>query len=174
MWPIVGRYLEEQGYRVYVNPDGSDYFDMVARRDGEVGLVELKLDRGAAVLYQALRRRAWGDWIAVALASEGAARRLAGATGHPLRAAIGVWCVHLDRVEVLRAAVPRRRPLDSPVLCAARAEFARWLDRVDDGEIPAGVRWEGLHRDVRRVSKGRRFREWTLEEASASGSGEQR
>ncbi len=174
MLPVVRRHLEEEGYRVYANPDGSDYFDLVARRAGEVGLVELKLARGGPVFYQALRRRAWGDWAAVALSSEGPARRLAETSTHPLRTPVGVWWVHADHVEVLRPARRRDVPLDSPVLRAARAEFEQWLDRIDRGELPPGVRWEGLHREVGRISKGRRFREWTLEEASGSGPAEQR
>ena len=34
------RYLETLGYRVRIDPDGADYFDLVARRGREVGLVE--------------------------------------------------------------------------------------------------------------------------------------
>lgn len=165
MVPVVRLYLEGDGYRVYENPDGSDYFDLAARRDGEVGLVELKLDRDAVVLYQALRRRAWGDWAAVALASERAARRLAERPSSEARASVGVWWVKGDGVEVLRPALRWGRASDTPVLSAARAQFEEWLDRVDRGEIPPGVRWEGLQREVGRLSQGRRFREWTLEEA---------
>lgn len=175
MLPTVQRFLEAQGYRVYVNPDGADYFDVVARRGEEIGLVELKLAQGTAVFNQALRRRAWGDWTAVGLAAEGPARRLIAETSaRPLRAVVGVWWVHGDAVEVLRAAALRPPAEGASVVREARARFAGWLDRIDHGELPAGVQWEGLQREVGRISQGRRFREWTLEEAASDGHPEQR
>ena len=171
MVPAVRRFLEEQGYRVYENPDGQDYFDLAARRDREVGLVELKIDRAGTVLYQALRRRAWGDWTAVALASGPAARRLAAASrSHPARDAVGVWWVHGSQVDVLRTARGWPLPADAGPLREARESFLGWLDRVDRGEIPPGVGWDGLSREIGRLSGGRRFREWTLEEASPPGA----
>lgn len=174
MLPTVRTFLENQGYRVYPNPDGSDYFDLAARRGTEVGLVELKLDRASQVFYQALRRRAWGDWTAVALASRPAAERLVALPSAPARARVGIWWVGHDRVEVLRPARSFEPPPDAAPLHEARAAFESWLDRVDRGEIPPGATWEGLHREVRRLSGGRRFREWTLEEATAEEATEQR
>lgn len=173
MLPAVRRHLEQEGYRVYENPDGKDYFDLVARRGAEVGLVELKLEQGRVVLYQALRRRAWGDWTAVALAAEAPARRLLGSATSALRAPVGVWWVHDGQVEVLRPAL-RRRSSFSPPMVEARRRFDEWLDRVDRGEIPSGALWEGLQREVGRLSHGRRFREWTIEEAVGESAGEQR
>ena len=169
MVPALRHHLERQGFQVYPNPDGTDYFDLVARRGGEIGLVELKLNRGGAVLHQALRRRAWGAWTAIALASERTARRLVTAPTSRLRSAVGIWYVQGETVEVLRPARLTPDRTRSEMAGAARAELGRWLDRVDRGELPPGVRWEGLRYAVGRFSGGRRFKEWTIEEASASG-----
>ncbi|MGI0139743.1 MAG: hypothetical protein ACREBT_01110 [Thermoplasmata archaeon] len=158
-------HLEREHYRVYVNPDGRDYFDMIARRGSELGLVELKRTLGAKVFGQALRRRAWGDWVAVALGSEMAARRLVAERTGRLSAAVGVYWVHGSTVDCLRPsrAVPAMAAVDGRP--SARTELAGWLDAVDRGELPREVHWDGLFHDLRRLSGGRRYREWTLEEA---------
>src|SRR5208282_6635002 len=87
-------YLQGLGFRVYPNPDSTDYFDLVARRGNEVGLVEAKVSGSRAVLVQALKRRAWGDWVAVVLPSEKAAERLVARTDGTRASRVGVWATH--------------------------------------------------------------------------------
>ncbi|MFZ0698805.1 MAG: hypothetical protein WAN74_01225 [Thermoplasmata archaeon] len=158
----VQRHLEELGYRVWIDPDGRDYFDVVARREEEVGLVELKLADGPRVFTQALRRRAWGDWVAVAVASERSAERLVQLRTTPLARRVGIWFVQGDTVEVRRASQPWSGP-GAPYE-EERRTFRAVLDRLASGEIPAGVGWGGVGRMVRRASGGRGFQEYTIEE----------
>ena len=157
-------FLERQGYRVYPNPDATDYFDLVARRGEEVGLVEAKVSGSRAVLVQALRRRAWGDWVAVVLPSERAAARLAARTAGTRAARVGVWAATAGDVRVLRAAEPWVRPGEEDPYRELRVRFRSVLDRIDSGEIPPDVRWVGVLRAVREASGGRGFREWRLDE----------
>src|SRR5580700_8943723 len=97
----VRRYLEALGYRVFVNPDGADYFDVVVRRGTEVGLVELKVADWPKVLAQALRRRGWGDWVAVVLPRRSLAQRVVGRPTAPRGGRVGVWYLSAGSVEVL-------------------------------------------------------------------------
>ncbi|MGC2205510.1 MAG: hypothetical protein WA719_06260, partial [Thermoplasmata archaeon] len=94
------RYLESEGYRVWVDPDGRDYFDLVARRGREVGLVEAKVAHSRAVFAQALRRRVWGDWVAVVVSSERSAKALAARTAGRRAAPVGVWWARGENVTV--------------------------------------------------------------------------
>ena len=159
------RHLEADGFRVWVNPDGRDYFDLVARRGSEVGLVEAKVAGSAQVLAQALRRRAWGDWVAVVLASERAAWRLADRTARSRAAPVGVWWARRGTgVTVVRPARPWPAPGDADPFAPLRARFARLLDALERGEIPDAVTWDGVVREVRRASGGRGFQEWRLDE----------
>jgi len=162
------RWLEGEGYRTYANPDGADYFDLVARRGEEVGLVEAKLGRPRAVLGQALRRRAWGDWVAVVLPSRQSAERLVGADRRPRAEPVGVWWLDGERVVELRPARPFDRGDDDP-FAPTRARFRLVLDRIDRGELPSGIAWEGLGAELRRASGGRRFAEWRLDERFDQG-----
>jgi hypothetical protein len=164
---IVADYLERQGFRVYVDPDGTDYFDLVARRGEEVGLVEAKVADRRTVLAQALRRRAWGDWGAVALGSARAAERLAADTDTGRAAGVGVWSVAGGDVRVVRPARPWTAPGALDPFVSLRARFRGVLDAIDRGDLPAGVRWDGLLREVRRASGGRGFGEWRLDEPAA-------
>lgn len=157
-------YLEGRGYRVYANPDATDYFDLVARRADEVGLVEAKVANSRAVLVQALKRRAWGDWVAVVLPSERAAERLAERTGGTRAAPVGVWVAREGQVRVVRAAGPWAGPGEEDPYSELRARFRKVLDRIDSGELPPNVRWAGLLRAVRSASGGRGFAEWRLDE----------
>jgi len=163
----VRRHLEGLGYHVWVDPDGRDYFDVVAMREEEVGLVELKLANGPRVFAQALRRRAWGDWVAVAVASEPSAERMVRLRTTPLARRVGVWLVRDDRVEVRRASHAWSGP-DAPYEAERRA-FRGVLGQLARGEIPAGAEWGGVGRMVRRASSGRGFAEYTIEELTRPG-----
>ncbi len=157
-------FLEQQGYRVYPNPDSADYFDLVARRGDEVGLVEAKVSGSRAVLMQALKRRAWGDWVAVVLPSEKAAAALAARTDGTRASRVGVWATHEGTVRVVRAAGSWVRPGEEDPFSDLRLRFRTVLDRIDSGELPPDVRWSGVVRSVRRTSGGRGFAEWRLDE----------
>lgn len=161
----VAAHLERDGWRTYIDPDGSDYFDLVVRRGAEVGLVEAKLGRPAALLVQAIRRRPWGDWVAVVVPSPRTARRLIESTGGKRTDPVGVWVLEGERLTVLRAARPFRREGAPDPFAAHRDRFRAVLDRIDSGEQPAGIAWDGLGSELRRASGGRGFREWRLDES---------
>jgi hypothetical protein len=161
------RHLEADGYRVWVDPDGRDYFDLVARRGGEVGLVEAKVQGSRAVLLQALRRRVWGDWSAVVLRSERSARALAARTDATRAAPIGVWFVGGEAVTVVRPARPWVAPNAPDPYAGLRERFRKILDGLESGEWPSSIRWDGVVREVRRASGGRGFSEWRLDEPEA-------
>ncbi len=164
-------HLESQGYRVWVNPDGRDYFDLVARKGRDVGLVEAKVAGTREVLAQALRRRAWGDWVAVVLATERAAWHLADRTDKTRAAPIGVWWARRGTgVTVVRAARPWRRGESDDPFGPLRARFHRLLDALEAGELPTSASWDGVVREVRRASGGRGFREWRLDEPVAGSA----
>jgi hypothetical protein len=156
--------LRGRGYRTYLDPDGTDYFDLAVRRDDEVGLVEGKVGRTSEVLGQALRRRAWGDWVAVALSSELSARRLIARTSGTRASTVGVWVAGRDGARELRGA--SRFPTDSPddPFGPTRELLRRHLVALDQGGIPTDVRWSGVLAAVRRASSGRGFAEWRLDE----------
>ena len=161
---VAAEYLESQGFRVYPNPDATDYFDLVARRGDEVGLVEAKVSGSRAVLVQALKRRAWGDWVAVVLPSLTAAERLARRTEGTRAARVGIWATVAGTVRVVRPASPWVRPGEEDPFSHLRLLFRSVLDRIDSGEIPPDVSWDGVLRSVRRYSGGRGFAEWRLDE----------
>ncbi len=158
------RYLTELGYRTWPNPDGTDYFDLVARRGAEVGLVEAKVADRRTVLAQALTRRVWGDWVAVLVGSPRAAERLESRTRATRAAPVGVWTVDQDRVRVLRPARAWAEPGAADPYAALRERFRRILDALERGDLPAGLAWDSVPGSVRRASHGRRFREWRLDE----------
>jgi hypothetical protein len=160
------RHLEGTGFRVWVDPDGHDYFDLVARRGLEVGLVEAKVAAPAAVLRQALRRRVWGDWTAVVLASERSARRLDERTRTERSAPVGVWCSDGREVRIVRPARPWVAPGVEDPYAPLRQRFRRVLDALESGELPPGVPWDGVLGEIRRASGGRGFSEWRLDEES--------
>ena len=159
------RHLEGNGYRVYVDPDGSNYFDLACRRGDEVGLVEAKLGNPTQLLNQALRRRAWADWIAVVVPSERTAATIVAASTGRRAEPVGVWYLGRGVVSVVRPARPfvPSAAADYP-FAAARALFRTTLDRLDAGELPAGLRWDGLFGALRHASGGRKFAEWRLDE----------
>jgi hypothetical protein len=151
-----------RGYRAYLDPDGTDYFDLAVRRGDEVGLLEGKVSGASEVLAQALRRRPWSDWVAVVLGSGRPARRLADRTAGRRAGSVGVWAVEHGRPVELRA--PARRARDADPFAETRHRFRALLDGIDRGEFPDGVRWSGLLRAVRSASAGRGFAEWRLDE----------
>jgi hypothetical protein len=162
-------YLEGLGYRVYTNPDATDYFDLVARRGDEVGLVEAKVSGSRAVLVQALKRRAWGDWVVVVLPSDRSAERLVQRTNGTRAAPVGVWTTKGGTVTVVRPAASWVRDGAVDPFADLRRLFRSVLDRIDSGEIPPDVSWEGVVRSVRRFSGGRGFAEWRLDEPHDAG-----
>ncbi len=157
-------HLERLGYRVRIDVDGTDYFDLIAQRGEEVGLVEAKVADARTVLAQALRRRGWGDWTAVVLGSERAAERLAARTARTRAGPIGIWSFGGGRVRVVRPARPWVESGADDPFAELRARFRRVLGALEDGSIPAGIRWDGLVREIRRSSGGRGFSEWRLDE----------
>lgn len=159
------RYLEARGYRVWIDPDGTNYFDLVARRGEEVGLVEAKVAHARGVWGQAVRRRGWGSWNAVVLARPLSAERLAARTAAGRSAHIGVWSIDHGEIRVHRPARPWVEPGTPDPYADLRRRFRRILDALEAGTLPAEARWEGVPRAVRRASSGRGFAEWRLDEA---------
>ena len=162
---LAAEFLRGRGYRVYPNLDSMDYFDLVARRGEEVGLVEAKVSGSRAVLVQALKRRAWGDWGAVILSSRTSAERLVARTDTTRAHRVGVWATVDGAVRVLRPAVPWVDPGAPDPFAGLRARFRTLLDRIDAGELPADVPWANVVGAVRRASGGRGFAEWRLDES---------
>lgn len=162
-------HYEREGYLVRIDPDGTDYFDLVVRRGDEVGLVEAKVANSRAVLTQALKRRAWGAWGAVALSGERSARHLVARTEGTRAAVIGVGWAAPDGYRVLRPARPWVAPGEPDLFADLRRRFRAVLDAIDRGEIPGGVPWDGLLGEIRRASGGRGFGEWRLEELDRDG-----
>ena len=166
--PPVEAHLARQGYRVWAAPDGADYFDIVARRGGEVGLVELKVADWRKVFAQAVRRRAWADWVAVALPRASLARRLLDRPTAPRAERIGVWVVATGSVRELRAARPLVGAGEADPFSESRALFRARLDELAAGAIPAGARWLVPGRP-RTGAARRTIRDWRLEEFPDGG-----
>ncbi|MGP8109169.1 MAG: hypothetical protein ACLQD9_00445 [Thermoplasmata archaeon] len=167
---VAARHLETEGYRTYLDIDGTDYFDLVAKRGQEVGLIEGKISGSQRVLVQALRRRAWGDWVAVVLASPRSAEALVRRTQSGRASPVGVWTVVREELSILRPATPWSTRTEDDPFRELKNRFRRVLESVDRGELPAGARWSDVNREVRRAAGGRGFAEWRLDE-NASNSG---
>jgi hypothetical protein len=160
----VRAHLEARGYRTWAAPDGRDYFDLVALKGDEIGLVELKVSAARQVFGQAVRRRAWADWVAVALPGRRAARRLAERPGADRTERVGIWVVDGDRVDELRAARPLYGPGETNPFAEARAQFRGILGLLESGELSDGIDW-GIFGSPRLAGAHRRStRDWRLEE----------
>ncbi len=157
--------LARRGFRTYLDPDGTDYFDLVVRRGAEVGIVEGKVSGAARVLEQALRRRAWASWVAVVLGGKVAADRLVARTSGRRAGIVGVWSYANGELRELRA--PASLPEGPERFRQHRALLLRHLRELDGGGLPAGVPWSGVVGAVRRASGGRSFGEWSLDELDA-------
>jgi hypothetical protein len=168
--PVRG-YLESLGYRVWVDPDGTDYYDVVARRGRTVALVELKLSDGRTVLRQALRRRGWADWAAVAVPNERLARRIAERPVAERGERVGVWAVVGDEVRVVRPASPFVGPGEPDPFERLKLALHERLDLLEAGKLPEGIAWHLLSASRRDLPGGRSTRDWRLEEFRTEGSG---
>lgn len=155
-------HLQGLGYRTYLDPDGSSYFDLAVVRGDELGLVEGKVGNPKRVLLQALVRRAWADWVAVVVDSPRSAERLVRRTGSGRAATVGVWSVSDGRLTELRA--PAHRVLPPAPFVSLKERLRAALDAIERGDTPAGVGWSGVVGEVYRASGGRGFSEWRLEE----------
>jgi hypothetical protein len=151
----VRAHLEAQGYRVWTDPDGRDFLDVVAARGEEIGLVELKVADWKTVRAQAVVRRALADWVAVAVPSVTLADRILGSLRGPVAPRIGVWVATPDGVGVRRPALPLERPTEGTSADEARTGFRALLAAAQAGEIPEGVAWGG---SARRTGRGRSYR----------------
>lgn len=167
----VRTYLESLGYRVWVDPDGTDYYDVIARRGREIALVELKLSDGRTVLRQALRRRGWADWAAVAVPNERLAQRIAGRPVAERGERVGVWAVVGDEVRVVRAASAFVGPGETDPFERLKASMHERLDLLEAGTLPEGIAWHLLATSRRELPGARSTRDWRLEEFRGDGSG---
>jgi len=167
----VGRHLESLGFQVWVDPDGTDYFDVVARRGEELGLVELKLSDWRELLAQAVDRRGYGDWVAVAMPRSGPAERLVARASVGNARRIGVWVVEGESVRVLRPA--ERWPTNTRELFRGQREALERLLEVRSTvpEDAPGMLTAFPPRTVRRPG-GRSARNWRLEEFPPAESGD--
>ncbi|MCI4351466.1 MAG: hypothetical protein L3K15_08140 [Thermoplasmata archaeon] len=168
--PPVRRHLEAEGFRVWVDPDGSDFLDVVARRNHEVGLVELKIADWKTVLVQALRRRAWGDWVAVALPRRSLASKVLARSSRGRAARVGVWVVAEEKVEVLRPAVPLYDPGEPDPFEEPRARLRLFLDAMETGGLPEGFEWGLAAHAARATHRRRPALDWTMDEFPSGGS----
>jgi hypothetical protein len=162
----VERFLTSQGYRVWVDPDGSDYFDVVARRGEEVGLIELKLADWKGVLTQAVARRGWGSWTAVVVPRISLGERLLAHPRNERTSRVGIWCVREGSIEVLRPAAPSIAAGEADPYEPIRAEFRHLLDAMETGALPPKVGWTYLRGWARFQLGGRPAKAWSLDEFS--------
>lgn len=164
--PPVVAFLEGQGYRVWRDPDGSDYFDIVCRRGEEVGLVELKVADYRKLLAQAHRRRGFADWVAVALPKRLLAEKLLALPSTERGRRVGVWRVREGKVTVLRPAEPLRAAGETNPFPEARARLVQLLDELEAGRLEPGTRWEGIAAVPGAGRLRRATRNWRLDEFS--------
>ena len=162
----VSRFLEDQGYEVWFDPDGTDYFDAVAVRGEEVGLVELKVADWRRVREQALLRRGWGDWVAVVLPRRSLAERAAGRMGPARAQRVGIWYVEDSQIHVLRESVPFLRPGEVDPFPGLKAHLQELLAGRRSGVLPPPIAWRpmDLPHGVTRRRGALSGKAWKLEE----------
>lgn len=138
----VAVFLATRGYEVWVNPDGSDYFDLVALRGNELGLIEVKLHDWRRALVQAVERRGWADWVAVAVPRRSLAERLLARAQDGVSLRVGIWAVEGEAVHALRLATAARRGSGESPFSEMRNRLQELLD-VTRGATALGssVRW---------------------------------
>jgi hypothetical protein len=169
--PPVERYLRGRGYEVLIDPDGKDYFDLVAWRGEEVGLVELKVSDWRALKVQAAVRRTYSDWVAVALPRRSLAERLLARMEGPLLAPVGVWLVEGEAIEVLRPETPWPEATRA-LFPEHRAALREMLAARRAGLLPPGsTTWDGFAARSAREAGGRHVREWRLDEFDEAAEG---
>lgn len=151
----VSAYLEARGFRVWVDPEGRDFLDLVAARGDEVGLVELKVSDWRTVRAQAVVRRALADWVSVALPTDRLASRLIDSLRGPVAPRIGVYVVDGRDVRERRAPIPLDPPGAGSPAEEARTRFRELVRRALHGEIPEGIAWGAA---ARRTGRGRGYR----------------
>jgi hypothetical protein len=164
--PPVRTFLEGRGFRVWVAPDGHDYFDLVARRADEIGLVELKLADWRRVFEQALRRRAWADWVAVVLPRRSLAEKILARPMAPRAERVGVWTVEEQTVRVVREARPILAEGEADLFDPLRQHLLSTLDMLEGGILPPEVQWGFALSPPAHLRPSRRpvGKEWSLEE----------
>ncbi|MDE1820695.1 MAG: hypothetical protein KGJ23_14135 [Euryarchaeota archaeon] len=162
----VQRFLAERGYRIFVDPDGTDYFDVVAVKGEEVGLIELKVADWRRVREQALVRRGWGDWVAVLLPRRSLAERVLRAESSPRSDRVGVWVLEEGEVRVCREARPMVAPGETTVFPGLKQHLLASLAMREAGLLPPEVQWRIVHTPLTRGGRRRRMsgKEWKLEE----------
>jgi hypothetical protein len=164
--PPAVRFLTSRGDRVWRDPDGTDYLDLVALSPREgVGLIELKLRDPRRLVGQALKRRTLGDWVAVGLPRESLARRAVQLAQGVLSRRVGVWVVSEDGVKVLRASRPLVEPGEPDVYAESRGRFRALVEQVERGTVPPGVLWG----DVRGFRERRAAGRYRLDEFPSGG-----
>lgn len=141
--PPVERYLAARGYRTYFDIDGTGYFDAVALRGEELGLVELKIADWRRVFSQALVRRGWGDWVAVLLPRRSLAERVLARKAPPVADRVGVWYLLEGEVKVLREARPWPSDPGEPYP-SYKQHLRESLAAVEQGLLPPGSHWRVL------------------------------
>ncbi|MCI4357823.1 MAG: hypothetical protein L3J95_05635 [Thermoplasmata archaeon] len=164
--PAVQAHLEALGYRVWIDPDGTDYYDVVARKDRSIALVELKLADGKAVLGQAIRRRGWAEWVAVAVPTEALARRIAQRPVAERGRRVGVWWVDGSSVRVVRPALALVREGEVDPFGPLKEQMNERLDLVEAGHLPLGIAWNLLAASRSALPGRRSTRDWRIEEFS--------
>ena len=159
-------YFGARGYRVWADPDGADFLDLVVAREEEVGLVELKLSDWKTVRAQAVARRALADWVAVALPSQRLAEKLIGSLRGPIAPRVGVFRVDGPQVAELRAPVRLEPPSEGSIAAEARSGFRTLVKAALDGTVPPGLSWGA---GARRTGRGRFYRLDEFPEPASAG-----
>lgn len=159
-------YLAPRGFRLRFDPDGSGYFDAVALRGEEVGLVELKVADWRRVFEQALVRRGWGDWVAVLLPRRSLAEKVLGLRAPPAAKAVGVWYLDSGQVRELRQVGPFPAARGEEAFGPLKRHLVESLAMLESGLLPPGVEWRIVRRPRRRGPRGRPIdpRLWRIEE----------